>query len=240
MRLDKSILTSQYKNHWRARVKGGRYNPVSRPISCAFMPKDSTPTREKIMDAAEALILQYGFKATAVDRVIERAGVTKGTFFYHFRTKDELARALVQRFAENDGALLTDNLARAEAAYEDPLDQALHFIRLFEDMLGKLDEPYPGCLFASYISEAGLFEDDTIQVARDAFMLWRKRLGEKFRQAAARYPTRYEIDPESLADAILVVFEGAFLLSKTYLDAGLVAEQLKNYRQYVELLFQRR
>jgi TetR/AcrR family transcriptional repressor of nem operon len=200
------------------------------------MPKDPTPTREKIMDAAEALILQYGFKATAVDRVIERAGVTKGTFFYHFKSKDELARVLVERFAAADGQLLTDNLARAEAVYEDPLDQILHFIRLFEEMLAELDEPYPGCLFASYISEAGLFEDDTIQVARNAFMLWRKRLGEKFRQAAEIYPTRHKIDPESLADGILVVFEGAFLLSKTYLDPGLVADQLAHYRRYVALL----
>lgn len=204
------------------------------------MPKDPTPTRERIMDAAESLILQYGFKATAVDRVIERAGVTKGTFFYHFKSKDEMARALVERFADADGRLLADNLARAEAAHEDPLDQVLEFIRLFEDMLADLDEPYPGCLFASYISEAGLFEDETIQVARDAFMLWRERLGGKFRQAAAIHAPRHEVDPESLADAILVVFEGAFLLSKTYLDAGLVAEQLRHYRQYVELLFQRR
>lgn len=189
------------------------------------------------MDAAEALILQYGFKATAVDRVIERAGVTKGTFFYHFKSKDEMARALVERFADADGRLLADNMARAEAACEDPLDQVLEFIRLFEDMLSELDEPYPGCLFASYISEAGLFEDDTIQVARNAFTLWREKLGEKFRKAAAIHPPRHEVDPDSLADAILVVFEGAFLLSKTYLDAGLVAEQLRHYRQYVELLF---
>lgn len=203
------------------------------------MPRDPTPTREKIMDAAEALILQYGFKATAVDRVIERAGVTKGTFFYHFRTKDRLARALIDRFAVNDGRLLEETMAQAETESGDPLDQAIGFVRRFEELLAGLEEPYPGCLFATYIFEAGLFEDETIQVARDAFGRWRERLGDKLRRAAERHPPRVEFDPESLAEAITVVFEGSFLLSKTYREPGLVAEQLRHYRQYLELLFGR-
>ena len=204
------------------------------------MPRDGSATRDKIMDAAEALILHYGFKATSVDRVIERAGVTKGTFFYHFQSKDDLARALIERFADNDGRLLEETMAQAETEFDDPLDQVVGFVKRFEALLAGLDEPYPGCLFASYVFEAGLFEDETIQVARDAFARWRDRLAEKLRQAAERHPARLEFDPRSVAEAITVVFEGAFLLSKTYRDPGLVAEQLGHYRRYIELLFGRR
>ena len=55
------------------------------------MARDGTMTRTKIMDAAERLILEQGFGGTSIDRVIEGAGVTKGTFFYNFRTKTDLA-----------------------------------------------------------------------------------------------------------------------------------------------------
>lgn len=196
-------------------------------------------TRIRLMDAAQELILDYGYSGTSLDRVIEKAGVTKGAFFYHFKSKAELARALVQRFADDDRALLEQNLAEAESRFDDPLDQVLDFIRLFENTMDELVEPYPGCLFASYVMEAGLFDDDTLKIARGALERWRRMLGRKFREVAERHPPRREIDPDSLADGISVIFEGSFILSKTYRDPGLVAEHLRHYRRYVELLFGR-
>ncbi len=137
------------------------------------------PTRTRLMDAAQDLILDYGYSGTSLDRLIERAGVTKGTFFYHFKSKAELAHALVQRFADQDGELLEEYLAKAEAAHDDPLDQVLYFIGLFEEMMGQLTEPYPGCLFASYVMEKGLFDDETLGIARSALNEWRVAFGRK-------------------------------------------------------------
>jgi len=197
------------------------------------------PTRTRLMDAAQDLILDFGFSGTSLDRVIEKAGVTKGTFFYHFKSKAELGRALVQRFADDDGALLRESLEKAESAHSDPLDQVLYFIGLFEDMMSGLTEPYPGCLFASYVMEKGLFDEETLAIARRALKDWRELLGRKFEQVAERYPPRKPVDPKSLADGISVVFEGAFIMSNTYHQPALVAEQLAHYRRYVELLYGR-
>lgn len=199
----------------------------------------STPTRTRLMDAAQDLILDFGYSGTSLDRVIERAGVTKGTFFYHFKSKAELAHALVQRFADDDGELLEESLASAEQAHDDPLDQVIHFIELFEDMMGGLTEPYPGCLFASYVMEKGLFDEETLGIARKALQRWRSELGRKFTEIAKRHPPRKPVDPESLADGLNVIFEGAFILSNTYRQPEVVAEQLAHYRRYVELLFGR-
>jgi TetR/AcrR family transcriptional repressor of nem operon len=62
-------------------------------------------------------------------------------------------------------------------------------------------------------------------------------LGAKLREVAERYPPRMDVDFDSLADALTVVFEGAFIVSKTYREASVVAEQLRHYRNYLELLF---
>lgn len=201
------------------------------------MPRDGSKTRTSIMDAAEELILQTGFTSASVDRVIERAEVTKGTFFYHFATKAALARALVDRYAELDMAHLHGKMDRAEKLARDPLQQLLIFVGLFEEEFGNLTEPYPGCLFASYVMEAGLFEDATIDAVVETFRAWRLRVGDKLREIADRHPPRLEVDLDSLADMISVVFEGAFLLSKTYDDPGTVGQQLRHYRNYLELLF---
>jgi TetR/AcrR family transcriptional regulator, transcriptional repressor for nem operon len=66
------------------------------------MPKDGQQTRERIMDAAQAMVLDVGLGGTSVEKVIEAAGVARGTFFYHFKTKHDLAAALLERYAADD------------------------------------------------------------------------------------------------------------------------------------------
>ena len=80
------------------------------------MPVDGSKTRERIITAATRLFYSEGLRATSVDAVAEKAGVTKKTLYYHFETKDELITAyLASRdqptlayyarwFAETDGS----------------------------------------------------------------------------------------------------------------------------------------
>jgi TetR/AcrR family transcriptional repressor of nem operon len=201
------------------------------------MPRDAGATRTALLDAAESLILDHGFSATSVDKVIERAGVTKGTFFYHFKTKADLARALVERYARLDLEHLESTLGRAEQLSRDPLQQILIFIGLFKEEAEAFTEPYPGCLFASYCYEAELFDAATLAVAADVMRSWRARLGTKFAEAVAAHPPRLPADAEALADKITVVFEGAFIVSKVLNEPKVVAAQLGLYRDYIELLF---
>jgi TetR/AcrR family transcriptional repressor of nem operon len=201
------------------------------------MPRDGSATRTNLLDAAEALILEQGFSATSVDQLIERVGITKGAFFYHFKTKADLARALVERYAESDAAHLTATLTRAEALSRDPLQQLLIFVGLFVEELSALTEPYPGCLFASYVYEAGLFDDDVHVVIRDSMLGARALVGAKLREAIAAHPPRGEIDVDTLADLFTVLFEGAFIVSKVLVEPQVTARQLALYRDYLERIF---
>lgn len=201
------------------------------------MPRDGTETRNRLLDAAEALILENGFAGTPVEAVIERAGVTKGAFFHHFPTKTDLAHALARRYAESDAAQLEAALARAERLVREPLQQLLVFVGLFEEALRELPDPHPGCLFASFCYEVGLFDGETRGVIRDAVVHWRERVGAKLAEVAAKHPPRLEIDLVTLADLLFVVFEGAFVLSRSMEDRRALAPQLRHYRNYLELLF---
>lgn len=192
------------------------------------------------MDAAEELILDRGFAGTSIDAILERTELTKGAFFHHFPSKIELARALVRRYARLDAGKLEENFDRAERLARDPLQQVLIFVGLFEEEMELLTEPYPGCLFASYCYEAGRFDDDIHGVIREALAKWRRRLGEKLRRVMEERDPRMEADPEVLADMLTVIFEGAFIVSKTMAEPEAVALQLRQYRNYLELLFGRR
>lgn len=201
------------------------------------MARGGNGTRERILDAAQELIFDAGYAGTSLDMVISRLGLTKGAFFYHFKSKRDLAEALLRRFAEQDRQQLDYVLGRAEALSRDPAQQLLIIVGLFIEVFDGLPEPYPGCLFASYTYELQQFDEDTRGLIREAFLLWRDALREKIEAAAAAHPPRMEVDAGSLADALTVVLEGAFVMSKAMGEPQLVAAQLRHYRNYLELLF---
>ena len=186
-----------------------------------------------------ASILGRGFAATSVDEIIERAGITKGAFFYHFKTKADLAHALVERFAERDAAQLEDKIARAERLARDPLQQVLIFVGLFQEELAALTEPghrLPVRLLSA--TRRSCSTTTSWGSSAHAMQHWRERFGGKLAEVMALYPPRCRSRPESLADLISTVFEGAFIMSRTFKDPKLVAEHLGHYRNYLELLFQ--
>lgn len=201
------------------------------------MPRDGTKTRTRILNAAEELVLDHGFAGTTVEAILDRTGFTKGAFFHHFPSKDDLAHALVERYAEHDAETLEENMDRAERLSRDPLQQVLIFVGLFEESMDELAEPSPGCLFASYCYEAQLFDERIHRMIREAFGRWRTRLGEKLQAAIECHPPRLPVDPHDLADSFTVIIEGGFIMSKTMGEPQGVARQLRQYRNYLELLF---
>ncbi len=201
------------------------------------MRRDGAATRERILDAAESLVLARGYAGMTVDNILETVGITKGAFFYHFKSKDELASVLLKRFAARDAETYERVRARAESLSDDPLQQLLLFTRLFEEMFDGLREPYPGCLFASYVYELQQFDDATRSLIRDSFLKWRELLAGKIEAVVRKYPPRRPVDCAVLADTFTVVLEGAFVTSKAIGDPGVIVEQIRQFRTQIELLF---
>lgn len=201
------------------------------------MARDAGSTRDRILDRAQELVLATGFAATSIDQLVERSGVTKGAFFYHFKSKADLALALVQRFARQDLDLQAEMMARAERLSRDPLQQLLIFVGLYIELFQGLSEPPAGCLLATYCYEHELFDDQVKGVCATSFRDWRARLGQKIRAVVADYPPRLEVDPDALADGFNTVIEGAYVVSKATGEPEVVARQLALYRSYLELLF---
>ena len=194
-------------------------------------------TRERILDAAEALILDHGFGATSVDAVTTRAGITKGAFFHHFPSKAELGRALIERFARADRAFFAAQLERARRLSSDPLQQVLLLIGLYEEAFESMAEPTPGCLFASYIYEHKLFDEATLAVLRESTLHWRHEMRALLDEVARIHPPRQAVDFETLADLFYSITEGAYVMMKTLGDRTLLPRQTRHLRHYLELLF---
>jgi TetR/AcrR family transcriptional repressor of nem operon len=201
------------------------------------MPKDGSATRESILDATQALILERGFAGMTLDDVVKQVGITKGAFFYHFKSKNDLGKALMKRFSELDARSYDESCARAEKLSRDPLQQLLIFIGLFEEMFEELTEPYPGCLLASYLYELQQFDSATKKMITEAFTRWRTLLKGKLDAAVKQHRPKARIDTASLADMFTVVLEGAFITAKAVDDPKVIVQQLRHFKNYIELLF---
>jgi TetR/AcrR family transcriptional repressor of nem operon len=201
------------------------------------VPRDGTPTRERILEAASRLVVDRGFTATTVDAVLEAAGTTKGAFFHHFVSKAALGHALVERYAAGDVAMLEEFMGAAETESDDPAEQVVAFLRLFEEAAGELAHEESGCLYVSFVQQSQLVDETTIDVIVGAVLTWRARLVAKLEDAAALHPPREPVDLPSLADLVFTTFEGAFILVRTLGDPDRMRTQLAHLRRYVELLF---
>src|SRR6476661_6608050 len=119
--------------------------------------RKGTDTRERLLAAAESAVLAKGFAATSIDELIAAVGITKSGFFYHFKDKTDLAKALLLRYLAQDQQVLDDIFRRGDELHEDPLHGFLVGLKLFAEMLGNLPEAHPGCLAASFAYQDTLF-----------------------------------------------------------------------------------
>ncbi len=201
------------------------------------MAKEGPSTRERILETAHDMILRQGYAATSLDQILERTGVTKGAFFHHFKSKDELARALFERYIATENQVLDMTLRRAEKLTSDPLQQVLITLGLFEELFDALEAPHPGCLIASFLYQNELMTPETLAKSRDAFAVWRRELAAKLRIAAKTRPPRVAPDYDAIGDMLNVVVEGGMVTSKLFDDPKILAQQIRQLRSYIELLF---
>jgi TetR/AcrR family transcriptional repressor of nem operon len=201
------------------------------------MARDGKPTRDKILSESRALILKNGYSGTSIDNILEKTGITKGAFFYHFKTKNLLAKALLEDFAKEDIFYMNEALEKTEPLKGDALQRLLQFIQEFIDMISDLSEPPPGCLYATYLSENNQFDKEIWEFISTTILLWRSTLEMLIHNVLEDNKIKIEVDVASLADLLVVIFEGSYVISKAVNEADLTAKQLTHLKNYFQLLF---
>lgn len=195
--------------------------------------QENPPTKERLLNAAQELMLAKGFTATTVDEICEAAKLTKGSFFHYFESKDHLGQELLRRFCES--------AAKMHQAFcgdeKDPLKRVYRYI---DSLIELSQDPAmgKGCLLGLFSQE--LCEVNTkIQTACEkGFAEWAGQFGQELAQAKAKYAPRKSFNPHELAEHMIAVIEGALILSKAHADKRIVATHLGHFRTYVQNLFE--
>lgn len=194
--------------------------------------------RERLLELAETAVLEKGFGATSIEELIAGAGITKSGFFYHFKDKTELARALLVRYVAREDTLFDDVFRRADELNEDPLHGFLVGLKMLAEIMADLPNGHPGCLVASYCYQERLFDAEVRDLVQKAMLSWRTRFRNRLGAIAETYPPRIQVDLDDLADMLSAIADGGIILSKVVHDPKALSRQVLLYRDFVRLIFQ--
>lgn len=188
------------------------------------------------MEAAFALIRTKGYTSTTVDDLCGRAGVTKGTFFHYFASKEELAIQAAQHWSAMTGAFF------AAAPYHlerDPLDRLLGYIEFRKQIL-KGDTAQFTCLVGTMVQEAYRSHPAIREACRESIFGHAEKLEADIDAAMKQSGVSGHWTARSLALHTQAVLQGAFILAKASDSADLAAETIDHLLNYVRLLFSKR
>jgi len=194
-------------------------------------------TRERILEAAESIILNRGYSGTSIEDILERAHITKGGFFYHFEGKNDLAVGLLERYRTNDRIFFQELADRARELVEDPLQQMLLFLKLLAEAMANLPSVHPGCLVATFTYECEQVNEVVKSMNREVILEWRDTFKAHLELIDAAYDKRTDESADSLADMLTGIIEGGIVMSKALGDQSVLVEQILQYRNYLKLLY---
>lgn len=197
-------------------------------------------TRQQIMDVAEEAVLAKGFGATSIEELIAAVGISKSGFFYHFRDKSQLAKALLNRYIERDDQIFDDIFARADDLDEDPLHSFLIAMKMMSDLFRDLPGGHPGCLVASICYHEQLFDQGVQALSTTAVLGWRARFRARLVKIASVYELSADHELDDLADMFSSITDGAIILSKVTREPEVLARQMLLYRSFIKLVFNKK
>lgn len=194
-------------------------------------------TRKKILDVAQDAVLTKGFDATSIDEIVATAELTKSGFFYHFRDKNALAHALIERHIQVEDQLFDEVFGRAKDLADDPLQVALIALKLLAELIEDMPNGHPGCIVATAVYQDRLFNPDVREANRRAVLGWRSRFRAMFDAIVEVYPANDAVDLDDLADMVSSVIEGGIVMARAVSEPSITARQIMLLRSYVRLLF---
>ena len=162
----------------------------------------SEVTRQKIIDAAVDLFSSRGYDATGLGDIIGRVGVTKGALYYHFDSKDSLARAIIAEGA----AALSKTFADISSAPAPAFENMIHGIFVVADLVRGDKLAGTAVYLARALAPFG-------NAASQAYDDWLRVLLAQAAQAQDQGDLRVGVDAAAIAELVLAAFLGVELVA---------------------------
>ena len=188
-------------------------------------------TRRKLLDAAQGLMLAKGFVATSVDEICSEAGVTKGSFFHYFESKEALGKEALERFAAGQEC----KFGEALEGIEEPLERVYALIEV--GMKTSRSHSTQGCLVGTFAQEISQTHPDLRASCERIFDGFADMVTRDLAAAKAKHAPKADFDPRSLGELFLAVIQGSLLVMKATGDRKQMEGNLRHLKTYIQKLY---
>ncbi|MGV6817003.1 MAG: TetR/AcrR family transcriptional regulator [Thiotrichales bacterium] len=170
-------------------------------------------TRNRILQTADELFYLHGYHATGLDAIIGQAGITKGNFYYYFKSKEALAVEVLEWHFRQTQAEVKDALSGRSLS---PLETLFVLLKVIQDRQYKQHEEgnLCGCFFGNFTLELSSDSQLVRQKLDSIFSRYRETFSSLLEKAKTQGEIDEDLNPEAEAEMILSVVEGALLLDK--------------------------
>ena len=197
--------------------------------------RSRTDAKAQLLDAAVNVIRAKGYSAATVDDICQSAGVTKGGFFHHFETKEELAVSAAQYASLMSETLFSTAPYRKLA---NPVDRLLGYVD-FRKALLRGELPEFTCLLGTMVQEAYATHPAIREACDKGISEQVAMLEADIAEAMRKHRGKSQWSARSLALYMQAVVQGALILAKAKNGPGVAIGCFEHLRRYLEMLFAR-
>ena len=192
--------------------------------------RDPEKTREVILTAAFDEIYHRGFQGARIDDIVAKTAMTKGAFFAHFNTKNELGYAIVDEVLKE---MTLDRWIRPLAAYSNPVQGIVSRFRKIIETTPDEDIPL-GCPLNNLVQEMSAIDPVFRDKLNAVLKLWIEETERYLRKAQAEGYLKKDVSPSQVAEFVVTVEEGSFAMVKNLRDRKVYWSLYESLRQYLE------
>lgn len=201
-------------------------------MALAARSQKGAATRDQILDAAARLIHLQGYHGTSLDDVLRKSGVGKGNFYYYFKSKEELAYAIIDRAVD---AFIARTL---EPSFADTSADPIAQIHAFFDRVLETQRQrncVGGCPLGNLASELSDVHEGIRRRLAGIFTEWRERLTDALARGQEQGRVRRACVPADGAQFFVASLEGAILLAKVTKDISVMEKCVTELKQHLTL-----
>ena len=178
-------------------------------------------TREQIVEAADRLFYRQGYEHTSFSHIADAVKISRGNFYYHFKTKDEILDAVIDLRLANTRSML----AQWEQEGEDPAERIRCFIHIL--IMNRALIKYHGCPVGTLSTELTKLNHGAKAGANKLFTLFRTWLRKQFRLLGR------EADADTLAMHLLARSQGVATLASAFHDEKFIRREVRQMEEWL-------
>jgi AcrR family transcriptional regulator len=187
-------------------------------------------TRERLVEAALYLFWLQGYAGTGISEILERARARAGSFYYFFKTKEQLLLAVLDLYLRSLGAVVVEPVL---SSIEDPLERVFGILDFYRRNLMAT-----GCTYGCPIGRLALeIPEEQFRVHKrlaDNFDGWTAAVEKCLEDARERFPQGTNL--KTLSKFVLTVMEGGVMQSRAHRGIGPFDASVEHLREYFRLL----